>query len=85
MIALCLDLFDYTVGWIPIAGDVVDIIGIAILLPFIGAYALLGTFELVPFIGDLSPTFLVAVALSRTRMLEGTFGGLKGVFGGEME
>jgi len=76
-IALVLDVFDYGLGWIPIFGDFFDIIGIAMLLPLIGPSALFAIFEFLPIIGDLAPSFLVAVALSRTSFMRGIFGGSK--------
>jgi len=66
-IAVLLDLADWgIVGLIPVLGDALDIIGIAILFPFIGVYALLGAVEFIPILGDLAPSFTVAVILSRT-------------------
>jgi len=67
VIAVFLDLADFVVGWIPIAGDVLDIIGIAVLFPLIGYYALLPVVEFVPFIGDFIPTFTVAVVLAKMK------------------
>jgi len=70
-IAVLLDLADWgIVGLIPILGDVFDIIGIAILFPFIGVYSLLGVVEFIPILGDLTPSFTIAVILSRTNILK---------------
>jgi len=69
-IAFVLDLADWLiVGLIPIAGDLADVAGILILLPLIGPMALLGIVEFIPVLGDLSPSFLVAVFLSRVNLL----------------
>lgn len=65
MFALLLDAADYTIGWIPIAGDLLDVVGILVLLAFIGKYALLGLIEFVPFIGDFLPAFTTSVVLAR--------------------
>jgi len=76
LIALVLDVTDWLiVGCIPIAGDLLDLIGIAVLYPLIGPYAFVGAFEFIPLIGDLAPSFLVAVFLSRTDLLKGVLGG----------
>ena len=70
-IAVLLDLADWgIVGLIPFLGDIFDIIGIALLFPFIGVYALLGAVEFIPILGDLAPSFTVAVILSRTGILK---------------
>lgn len=60
LIAIILDLADYLVGWIPIAGDFLDLAGIIILLPLIGKYAILPVVEFIPIIGDFLPTFIVS-------------------------
>jgi len=69
LLALALDAVDYTVGWIPIAGDILDVFGVIVLLPLIGVYALIGVVELFPIIGDLLPVFTGAVLASRTKLL----------------
>lgn len=71
-IAGFLDMVDYLlVGLIPVAGDILDIIGVVVLFPLIGPYSFIGFTELIPVLGDLVPSFLVAVFLSRTNLLKG--------------
>jgi len=71
ILALGLDALDYlVVGLFPFAGDIVDVLGIIMLYPFIGVYAFIGVLELVPVIGDLLPTFTGAVLLSRSRFMK---------------
>jgi hypothetical protein len=67
-VALLSDLCDYILFFIfdiPILGDIADIFTIALLTPVIGKYALIGLFELVPVIGDLTPTYTLAVAMAQ--------------------
>lgn len=71
IIAVFLDLIDYgLVGLIPFIGDFIDIIGIVLLFPFIGFYALLGVVEFVPFVGDILPSFTAAVILYKLKVKE---------------
>ena len=63
IIAVLVDIVDYGVGWIPIAGDLLDILGIVLLLPLIGKYALIPVIEFIPFV-DFVPTFTIAVILA---------------------
>lgn len=65
IIAVLLDLIDYSIGWIPVAGDLLDIMGIIILLALIGKYAIISVVEFIPFIGDLLPAFTASVVLAR--------------------
>jgi len=71
IIAILLDLADYPLELIPIfgmiAGTALDIIGVLILLPLIGKYALLPLLELIPLV-DFVPTFTIAVWLARKEM-----------------
>lgn len=66
LIAIVFDLADYVAGWIPIAGDILDIAGIIVLLPLIGKYALLPIIEFIP-LGDFLPTFIAAVCLAKSK------------------
>jgi len=63
-IALVIDALDVLIGWIPIIGQafstILGIIGIMLLLPFIGIWAIAGVLELIPFVNWL-PTFTAAV------------------------
>ena len=69
IIALLLDLTDYMViGIIPFAGDLLDIVGIILLFPLIGWYALIPVVEFVPIIGDLTPSFVIAVLLAKMKL-----------------
>jgi hypothetical protein len=71
-VALTSDISDYVLFFIfdiPILGDIFDLITIALLTPVIGKYALIGLFELVPVIGDLAPTYTIAVAMAQTDIL----------------
>ena len=71
VIAGILDLVDYgLVGLIPVAGDVLDIIGIVLLYPLIGKYALIGAVEFVPIVGDLLPTFIASVIMAKAKILK---------------
>jgi len=65
-IALMMDGFDFIVGWIPLAGDIIDVIGIVFLFPLIGKYALVGGAEFVPFL-DFLPFFSFAVVMWKIR------------------
>lgn len=67
-IAIALDLFDFIIGWIPIAGDVIDVVGMFAMFPFIGTYALIDLVELIPF-ADFLPINIVAVYLASHDML----------------
>lgn len=58
LIGLALDLVDwFVVGLIPILGDAVDVIGIAIMYRYAGAVAVAGAVELIP-LADILPTFI---------------------------
>ena len=71
LIAAFLDIADWLLGgWVPFFGDALDVVGIIMLLPFIGIYALLGAVEFIPIVGDLAPSFLVAVFVSRTNLFK---------------
>ena len=61
-IAVIADMLDYLViGAIPIYGDILDLIVMGILFKLIGPLSLAGIIELVPVVGDLVPTYTVAV------------------------
>jgi len=64
VIALGLDIVDFFGAWIPIIGDVLDIVGVGILFYLTGPTALLGLLELIPLV-DFLPTFTAAIFLSR--------------------
>jgi hypothetical protein len=67
LVAIIADLCDYILFFIfdiPILGDIADIFTLALLTPAIGKYALIGLFELVPVIGDLTPTHTLAVVMA---------------------
>ena len=69
LVALFLDVTDwFVVGLIPIAGDILDLAGIAVLFFLVGPASFIGLIELIPVLGDLSPSFLVAVFASRTSL-----------------
>lgn len=73
LVAVIADLCDYILFFIfdiPVLGDIIDLITVALLAPAIGKYALLGLFELVPIAGDLVPSFTIAVILAQTDMLK---------------
>lgn len=59
-LAFILDVADLFGGFIPIAGDILDVVGILLLYPLIGVYALLASAEFIPMV-DLLPTFLWSV------------------------
>lgn len=62
VIAIFLDVVDYVAfGWIPIIGDALDVLGMVLLYPFIGFGAFVGIIEFIPVIGDLMPSFILAV------------------------
>lgn len=61
--AVVLDIADFIVGWIPIAGDALDLVGIIIIFLFVGKAALLGAVEFIPF-ADFLPMFTLAVLLA---------------------
>ena len=65
-VALMMDGLDFIGGFLPIIGDVADIIGIVFLFPLIGKYALLGGAEFVPFL-DFLPFFSFAVVVWKIR------------------
>jgi len=68
LIALTLDGLDFIGGFIPIAGDILDIIGFLVLLPLIGKYSIFTLAELLPVVvTDLFPTFTVSVLLFKFR------------------
>lgn len=69
VIAIGLDIADFFGGWIPIVGDVLDVVGVGILLFLIGSAALLGALELIPLV-DFLPMFTGAVFLSRFPMFK---------------
>ena len=59
-IALMMDGLDFIGGFLPIVGDIADVIGIVCLFPLIGKYALVSGVELIPFL-DFLPFFTVSV------------------------
>ena len=65
-IALMLDGLDFLGGFLPIIGDVADVMGIVFLFPLIGKYALVGGAEFVPFL-DFLPFFSFAVVMWKIR------------------
>jgi hypothetical protein len=59
-LSLILDAIDFIGGFIPIAGDFIDLIGIGLLYYLTGDLVMLsGLIELVPF-ADFIPTFTIA-------------------------
>lgn len=63
--ALIFDVLDYAViGAIPVYGDVADLVATGILYKFIGAAAIVGLVELIPFAGDFIPTYTLIVILA---------------------
>ena len=67
IIAGILDALDYIGGFIPIAGDVLDFIGMLLLYPMIGNYALINLAEFIPSV-DLIPTFLISVYMAQKKI-----------------
>jgi hypothetical protein len=66
MIAILLDAFDFILGWIPIAGDVLDAVGLVVLLVLVGPTALISLGEFIPFV-DFLPLHTVGVLLSKKK------------------
>ena len=67
VLAALLDIADYVAfAWLPFVGDLLDIVGVLLLAPLIGKYALLPLIELFPAV-DFIPTFLVSVVLARSK------------------
>lgn len=66
VIAVCLDVSDFLGGFLPVIGDLLDIVGMLILLPLCGVWALLPMWELIPFL-DFLPFFIAAVVLARSK------------------
>ena len=65
-LALMMDALDFLGGFLPVVGDVADIIGIVFLFPLIGKYALLGGAEFIPFL-DFLPFFTFSVIVWKMR------------------
>ena len=65
-LALIMDALDFVGGFLPVVGDVADIIGIVFLFPLIGKFALLGGAEFIPFI-DFLPFFTFSVVVWKVR------------------
>ena len=65
-LALIMDALDFLGGFLPVVGDVADLIGIVFLYPLIGKYALLGGAEFIPFI-DFLPCFTFSVIVWKMR------------------
>ncbi|RLF38450.1 MAG: hypothetical protein DRN00_04115 [Thermoplasmata archaeon] len=59
-VAAILDIIDWLIaGMVPVAGDVVDVIGVVVLMLLTGSlWPVVGLVELVPVVGDVLPTFL---------------------------
>ena len=65
-LALMMDALDFLGGFLPVVGDVADIIGSVFLFPLIGKYALLGGAEFIPFL-DFLPFFTFSVIVWKMR------------------
>jgi len=67
LIAMFLDVADILFfAWLPLVGDVLDVIGVGMLLVLMGPYALIGALELVPFL-DFLPLHMAAVVFARAQ------------------
>ena len=66
VIAILLDLFDFSFGWIPVAGDLVDGLGLIVLLVLVGPTALIGLGEFIPFV-DFLPLHTIGVLLAKKK------------------
>ena len=66
VIAILLDLFDFSLGWIPIAGDVLDAFGFIVLLVLVGPTALISLGEFIPFV-DFLPLHTIGVLLAKKK------------------
>ena len=64
VLSALLDVLDYlAVGLVPVAGDVIDIMGTAVLFYLMGPLGLVGLAELMPLF-DVVPTYLALTALA---------------------
>lgn len=64
-IAVIADIADIIfLAWLPIVGDILDVMALALLFLLIGKAAVIGLVELVPF-ADFLPMHSVAVIMSR--------------------
>ena len=74
LIAMFLDVADILFfAWLPVVGDVLDVIGVGILLVLIGPYALIGAAELIPFV-DVLPLHTAAVVFARSQKQKKVWG-----------
>jgi len=57
VLTIVLDIVDYFGGFIPVVGDVLDIMGVILLWYFIGLIGIFALVELIPLV-DFLPTFV---------------------------
>lgn len=63
-LALIFDIFDYTLGWIPGIGDILDIVSSLMIIALVGPVGIIAFAELIPGV-DVLPTYTATVILAK--------------------